>query len=413
MDEITRFVLLAQTDRFTITDLCEQFGISRKTAYKHLERYALNGLKGLQPRTHRPHTCPHRTDVDIEKLILDERRLHRTWGPRKLQMVLQTKHGIESPPAHSTIGEILRRNGMSARRRRKPGAYCASNDGLRAPTQPNHVWTVDFKGYFNLGNHQRCDPLTVCDRYSHYILACRAQPNQQYGNTLRTFRKLMRQAGLPEIIRCDLGSPFASNGLGRLSSLSIWWIDQGIQVEFMRPASPQENGSHERMHRDLKAEATAPASANLAAQQRRFERWRHDYNHNRPHAALGMQTPAHFYQPSVRRLNENDRPMSYGSDYETKIVSSSGHVCHEGKNYHMGAAFAGKPAGLRRNDAGHTEIYYSNVLLGRLVYDPQRKSIGASTAYIEPAPPRGGEAAASPAPPPLEFRQGREPSPLP
>jgi transposase InsO family protein len=399
LDEITRFVSLAQTDRFIFSDLCEQFGISRKTGYKHMARHALDGLKGLQPRSHRPHSCPHRTDVDIEKLILAERRLHRTWGPRKLQVVLQLKHGIENPPAHSTISEILRRNAMSAPRRRNPGAYSALNDGLTVPTQPNHVWTVDFKGCFNLGNSQRCDPLTVCDRYSHYILACRAQPNQQYENTLRTFKKLMRQAGLPEIIRCDLGSPFASNGLGRLSSLSIWWIDQGIQVEFMHPASPQENGSHERMHRDLKAEVASTPSANLAAQQRRFERWRHEYNHHRPHESLCMQTPAQFYQPSVRRLNEHDRPVCYGRDYETKNVSSSGHVSHEGKNYQVGAAFAGKPVGLRRDDAGQTGIYYANVLLGRLVYDPQRKSLGASATYIEPACPERRGADRPPAPP--------------
>ena len=413
MDENTRFVLLAQTNRFTITDLCEQFGISRKTGYKHLERYALEGLKGLGLRSHRPHSFPQRTDADIEALVLAERRLHRTWGPKKLHVVLQIKHGIESPPAQSTIGEILRRKGMSAARRRKPGAYCALNDGLTEPTQPNHVWTVDFKGYFNLGNFQRCDPLTVCDRYSRYLLASRAQPNQQYKNTLRTFKKLMRQVGLPEVIRADLGSPFASCGLGRLSSLSVWWIDQGIQVEFMHPASPHENGSHERMHRDLKAEATTPASDNFAAQQRRFERWRHDYNHHRPHEALGMQTPAQIYHPSQRRLNENDRLITYPRDYTAKVVSASGHIAHEGKNYHVGEAFIGKRVGLRRNDAGQTEIYYSNVLLGRLVCDPQRKSYGASVAYIEPAFSKGGEADRLPSTPTAEYRQGREPSPLP
>ena len=132
----------------------------------------------------------------------------------------------------------------------------------------------------------RCDPLTVCDRYSHYLLATRAQPNQQFTGTLRSFRALLRQTGLPEIIRCDLGTPFASVGLGRLSALSIWWIEQGIEVEFTRPASPQDNGSHERMHRDFKAEVAASPSPNLAAQQRRLERWRHEYNHQRPHGRI-------------------------------------------------------------------------------------------------------------------------------
>jgi transposase len=169
MEEIIRFVILARSGRFTLTDLCEQFGISRKTGYKYLERYAAEGMIGLQPRSHRPHQFPQRTDEAVESLILAERRLHRTWGPKKIQDILLKKHGVESPPACSTIGEILRRHGASVRRKRRPGGYHALNDGLTIPTQPNHVWTVDFKGWFFLGNGQRCDPLTVCDGYSHYV----------------------------------------------------------------------------------------------------------------------------------------------------------------------------------------------------------------------------------------------------
>jgi len=169
------------------------------------------------------------------------------------------------------------------------------------------------------------------------VLACQARENQQFKGTLRAFQNLMRQVGLPEVIRVDHGTPFASIGLGRLSSLSLWWIEQGIEVEFTRPASPQDNGSHERMHRDLKAETTQPPSVNMAAQQRRFERWRHTYNHERPHESLGQQFPADYYQPSERRLAENDKPIVYPSHYEVKMVSDSGHVAHEGKNYHVGS----------------------------------------------------------------------------
>ena len=371
MEEIIRFVMLAQTDRFTVTDLCEQFGISRKTGYKHLERYAASGLRGLQERSHRPHAFPQRTDEEVEGLILAERRLHRTWGPKKLHRVLQVKHGFEAPPARSTIAEILRRHGLSALRRRRPGSYQALNDGLTVPTQPNHVWTVDFKGWFNLGNGQRCDPLTVCDRYSHYVLGCRARPDQQFKGTLHVFKDLMRQAGLPEIIRVDHGSPFASVGLGRLSSLSVWWIEQGIEVEFTRPASPQDNGSHERMHRDLKAEATHPPSANLPAQQRRFERWQYTYNHERPHESLEQQCPAEFYHKSARGLNEHDKPLVYPTDFEVKVISTSGHLAHEGKNYLVGEAFAGKRVGLQRNADGHTELHFANVYLGNVRYDAE------------------------------------------
>lgn len=237
------------------------------------------------------------------------------------------------------------------------------------PIQPNQVWTVDFKGWFLLGNGQRCDPLTVCDRYSHYVLAIRAQPDQQFGRTQRTFRSLMRQAGVPQVIRVDHGSPFASVGPGRLSSLSVWWIEQGIEVEFTRPASPQDNGSHERMHKDLKAEATQPGSANLAAQQRRFERWQYTYNHERPHESLDQQRPAEIYQPSKRRINEGDNPIVYDAGMEVKHVSESGHMAHEGKNYLVGEAFAGKPVALRLNDQGQTELHFANVHLGNLRYD--------------------------------------------
>jgi transposase InsO family protein len=382
MEEIIRFVMLAQSARFTVTELCEQFGISRKTGYKHLERYAAGGLKGLAARSHRPHEFPQRTDAAVEGLILAERRLHRTWGPKKLHKVLEVKHGIESPPARSTIGEILRRHGLSVQRRRKPGMYSALNDGLTVPTRPNHVWTVDFKGWFLLGNGERCDPLTVCDRYSRYLLACRAQANQQFKGTLRTFQALMRQAGVPEVIRVDHGTPFASIGLGRLSSLSIWWIEQGIAVEFTHLASPQDNGSHERMHRDLKAEAIDPPSINYAAQQRRFERWQHTYNNERPHESLGQQRPCEFYQPSSRRLNENDKPLVYSADCEVKKVSVSGFLAHEGKSYHVGEAFAEKRMGLRLNSRGQTELLFANVHLGNLIYDPAEQF--RPTAYIAP-----------------------------
>lgn len=398
MEEIIRFVSLAQTDRFTITDLCEQFGISRKTAHKHLQRYAAGGWKALQPRSHRPHSFPQRTDETVEKLVLAERRLHRTWGPKKIQDILLKKHGIEAPPACSTIAEMLRRHGLSVRRRRRPGAYFPSNNGLTVPTQPNHVWTVDFKGWFLLGNGQRCDPLTVCDRYSHFVLAVRAQPDQQFKRTQYTFGALMRQSGVPEIIRVDLGSPFASAGLGRLSRLSIWWIEQGIEVEFTRPGSPQDNGSHERMHKDLKAEATEPPSANLAAQQRRFERWRYTYNHERPHESLDQQRPAEVYQASNRRVNENDKPIVYAPDFEVKEVSESGFVAHAGKNYHLGEAFAGKRVGLRRNDVGQTELHFANLHLGNLRFDAEGGRF-TPTAYVGRPEPKNHKSTSNPAKP--------------
>jgi transposase InsO family protein len=211
-EEIKRFVLLAKSGRISVSELCADFGISRKTGYKHLERYEQEGLRGLEGRSRRPMRSPTRTEAAVEELIIAERKAHPRWGPKKLGAILGLKHGMESPPAESTIGAILQRSGLSQRRRRRPGIYPARPRLLTEADHPNHVWAVDFKGWFILGNGQRCDPLTVCDRYSRYVIECRAQCSQTHVDTLRNFRNIMRYHGLPEIIRVDNGTPFASNG---------------------------------------------------------------------------------------------------------------------------------------------------------------------------------------------------------
>lgn len=213
-------------------------------------------------------------------------------------------HGIYHPPHESTIALALSRYGLSQRRKRKIGVHRVRPEHLTGPTRPNEVWTVDFEGWFTLQDGQRCDLLTECDRYSRYIICCHGCANQQFKGTLRVFKKLIRHHGLLEIIRVDNGAPFASVALGGLSKLSVWWIEQGIRVEFMTPASPQEDCSHERMHRDLKAEATKPPSKNLPAQRKRLERWRHEYNNDRPHESLDMLRSADIYRNSAKRIGE-------------------------------------------------------------------------------------------------------------
>jgi transposase InsO family protein len=382
MEQKHRFVSLAATGRFTFTELCADFHVSRKTGHKWVSRYRKEGTAGLRERSRRPHGCAHQTALRIAQLILRERRKHRTWGPKKLRRLLRRDHGIRRPPACSTIAAILQRNGLSQRPRRKPGLYEVARHALTVPTHPNHVWTVDFKGWFTLGNGQRCDPLTVCDLYSRYYLACRARPNQQLAGTLRAFRKLMRRHGLPEIIRVDNGTPFASLALGRLSALSVWWIQQGIIVEFIQPASPQQNGSHERGHRDLKAEATQPPSPTMAAQQRRFDRWQHLRNHVRPHEALDMLTPAQIYRRSPRRLRDNDTAIRYPQGWSVKRASTTGHLSHDGHNYHLGEIFADCRLGLRPGPDGCTELHFANRHLGHFVFDPAERF--RPPAYIAP-----------------------------
>ncbi len=382
MEEINRYVSLAVSGRFTHTQLCADFHISRKTGYKWLRRYQTAGRLGLQPRSHRTQRCPHRTAPQVVQQLLAWRRRYQTWGPKKLYALLLEQRRRVPPPACSTIAAILRRHGLITPRRRRPGLYPVPPAKLTKPTHPNHVWTVDFKGWFLLGNAQRCDPLTVCDGFSHYVIGCRAQPNQQFKGTLRAFKKLMRHHGLPQIIRVDNGAPFASIGLGRLSQLSVWWINQGIAVEFTRPGHPQDNGSHERMHKDLKAECTQPPSPTFAAQQRRLERWQHLRNHVRPHEALQMQKPAQIYHRSRRRLSEHVKAPRYPKTHQVRTVSASGHVWHQGHNYHVGEALAGCKVGLFGNATGTTELHFANVHLGNLLYDPEEQH--RPKAYVVP-----------------------------
>ena len=382
MDQKLRFVTLARSGKFHISDLCIEFGISRKTGHKYIKRFADIGSAGLKEKSRRPHVSSNATDAQVEKLIIKERRLHRTWGPKKIRVVLRTKHGIESPPATSTIGSILKRLGLAKARRRGPGATYVERGELTVPSHPNEVWTVDFKGWFLLKNGQRCDPLTVCDLKSHYIIGCRAMPNQQYKRTHYEFKRLMRRQGLPEIIRVDNGTPFASVGLGGFSRLSVWWISQGISVEFTRPGCPQDNGSHERMHKDLKTEATKPPSANMKAQKRRFQRWVDEFNHQRPHEALGMMTPSDSYHSSRRRLNQCDI-IRYPKGYDVVRVGDSGHIYYEGRNWRVGEAFIGQPIGLLRTDKGRVEAYYANVRLGHLAYGSDGGRFRPA-AYIAP-----------------------------
>ena len=370
MNQKMQFVSLAATGRFSVTQLCEDFDISRKTGHKWLGRYAAHGPKGLGDVSRRPHGCCHQTPAEVLALLLKERKAHPMWGPKKIQDLLVYKHGIESPPARSTIASLLSQHGLIKRRRRKPGVYHGKPSELTEPVRANHVWTFDYKGWFLTQDRVRCDPLTVCDRFSRYIVGCQARLDQQFNGTYAATRKMMRHHGLPEIIRVDNGSPFASNGWGRLSRLSVWWVSQGIQVEFTRPGHPQDNGSHERMHRDLKAETLQPSARNLRAQQRLFDRWRHTYNHARPNEGIGMQKPAQLYHRSERRLNETDKTVRYPKDYTRKRVSDSGHILYRKRSYHVGKAFAGVNVGIKQTDSGVSELYFANVHLANLTLNP-------------------------------------------
>ena len=386
MEKRLELVLLAESGEFTVTELCERFCVSRKTAYKWISRYHELGQSGLCDRSRAPKNRPHRTPDEIEKLIIFERRKHPTWGPKKIQSRLISKHGIEEPPAISTIGEILKRHGLSKRKKRRQGVYPSNRGELTNSERPNHVWCTDHKGWFLLQNDLRCIPLTITDLFSRYIIGIEADEFSTQKTAKAGFKKAFRQYGVPEIIRVDNGSPFASMGPGRLSKLSVWWMSLGISVEFTRPGCPQDNGSHERMHRTLKAECCQPSSINHHAQQQRFDRWRKTFNTERPHEALSMQIPAEVYHRSNMTMDQSIKTRLYDLGDETLKVSESGHIYLDGKNLHVGEALSGSEVALDRNpESGLIEVRYVNVKLGEYQQGQDEKRLRPTGYYASRA----------------------------
>lgn len=369
MEERIKFAVRAARGAEVFSAVCEEFGISRKVGYKWVRRYKEHGVAGTREWSRRPKSSPNKTDSWIEKWLVKERRAHPRWGPKKLIWAIETKHGVTEAPAISTVAKILNRRGLSGRRgrrRRQGEAIRLDGKGLTKPSRANEVWTADFKGWFKTQDGYRCDPLTVTDLFSHYVLAVKAVPQASYRCARRAFKALFRLYGLPEVIRVDNGPPFGSAGLAGLSKLNIWWIKLGIRVEHIRPASPHLNGSHERMHRELKEDTTQPASKNRRAQQRRFDRWRRYFNHARPHEAIGMRKPADLYQPSARLYSQADKKFSYPDGFLVKEISESGFLWYSGERYFLGEAFANHSVGLKRNGSQVIEVFLAKQRVGAL-----------------------------------------------
>src|SRR5688500_2331737 len=287
MDQRLEFVAAHLRGLYDLTTLCRRFGVSRKTGYKWLARYAAEGPRGLHDRSHVPHHCPHAIAPAVATLLLAARRAHPDWGPAKLVQYLAPRHPeLTRWPAVSTVADLLTRHGLVMRRRRRrpvthPGAVPIQT------TAPNDLWTADFKGQFRTRDGVYCYPLTIADQHTRYLLRVHGLLSVRVAGARPVFERAFREYGLPRAIRTDNGVPFANTGLHGLTQLSVWWIRLGIAHQRIRPASPQENGAHERMHRTLKAETTRPPAAACARQQQAFIAFRREYNHERPHAALG------------------------------------------------------------------------------------------------------------------------------
>ena len=324
MDERKKFVTrLLDGDK--MTDVCHDFGISRKTGYKIYERYIEYGQAGLEDGSRRPRRLANLLDSGVAEIILKLKREKPTWGAPKLRELLVRKYSDLNPPAISTIHSLLDRNGL-VKSRKNQRRFKATGTYLSSPTQPNHLWCTDFKGQFQMGNQLYCYPLTITDQVSRYILGIEAMERINEVEVFAAFKHVFREFGLPDGMRSDNGVPFSSRGLFGLSKLSVWWLKLGIKLERIQPGKPQQNGRHERMHKTLKLSVTKPPARNLLSQQEKFNFFSEEFNHERPHEALQMKTPSQVYKKSVREYPKLIPELSYPMHDQKLLVTQCGTI---------------------------------------------------------------------------------------
>ena len=357
------FVIANDSGEYSFSELCDLFGVSRQCGYKWLKRWESDGVSGLDDRSRAPKTCPHRVEDEVRELLLEARRKHPTWGPKKLLPWLRRRHDVDLP-SRSTASEILKRAGLADRARRRRRLEHPGKPMTNA-SSPNALWAADFKGQFLMRDGNYCYPLTVTDQYSRYVLACKGLRSTSEIPVERAFERLFREYGLPDAIRTDNGVPFATIALGRLSHLSVWWIKLGIRPELIEPAHPQQNGQHERMHKTLKRETTRPPGKDMKAQQRKFDRWIAEFNNDRPHESLLMEPPAKLYVPSLRPYPQKIEGPSYPKHFEVRYVSRNNGIRWNRRWINVSATLREEHVGCEEVDDGVWNVWFGPVLLGR------------------------------------------------
>jgi transposase InsO family protein len=363
-DQRQRFVHAYATEAWSMTELCERFGITRPTGYKWFARWQAAGDGALANRPCAPQGSPHQTPAALVELLVASRRQYG-WGATKLLAVLRRRYPRQAWPTRSTVNAILDRRGLLRKQRRTRRSPPRDASPL-ATTAPNQIWPADFKGQFKTGDGRYCYPLTVTDHYSRAVLLCRGLPSTKTADARPVLLALFREVGLPDAIRTDNGAPFASTALHGLSALNVWWMQLGIEHQRIRPGYPQANGTHERMHRELKRETAVPAAATARAQQRRFDAFRRRYNEERPHEALGDRTPSTRWQPSPRAYPARIAPPAYPGHFEVRRIRSGGTFRFRGLHPFLSHALEGTDIGLEEVTDGVWNIVYYRTVLGRL-----------------------------------------------
>jgi putative transposase len=364
MDQRVAFIADWLREEWTMMELAERYGISRKTGYKWVERYEGDPQHGLAERSRAPKTHGRAMADERRRAVLALRRAHPRWGPKKLRAVLCEREPQLVWPAASTMGELLRREGLSERRRRARYVVPLTQP-LAAAQGANDVWTADFKGWFRTADGTRCDPLTIMDAYSRFVLCCRIVPPTGAG-VRPWFERVFREYGLPRALRTDNGSPFATLGAGQLSQLAVWLLKLGIQLDRIAPGHPEQNGRHERFHLTLQEETSTPPAATARAQQGRFDRLRREFNRERPHEALGQQPPARVDVASARPFPARLEEPWYDATHQVRRVNPNGQIKWQGDLVFISEAVRRETVGLVETEHGDWLVRFMHVELGRV-----------------------------------------------
>lgn len=385
MDQRLQFVLRSLNDRgSSFLELCREFGITPKTGYKWKERFLVRGSAGLSDESRRPHHSPDALSEQVVCDLIGLRNVHKTWGARKLQASYGRANPGQEPPSESSIKRVLERAGLLQHRRRRPAKDAGRIQNRLVPQAPNDLWTVDFKGWWYTPTGQRCEPLTVRDAFSRFVL-CVAIPPDACSQTIRQeFELLFERYGLPGTIRSDNGRPFAvPNAPWGLSRLSAWWLALGINLDRIAPGKPQQNGAHERMHRDIACELERQIEGDLKQHAAAAEIWRQSYNYQRPHEALEMRTPGEVYTNSPRPYRGTPDQLEYPAGYLDRKVGHHGEIVMEGHRIFLTAALAGWNVGLKRLQDGTYALYFGGLCLGSIDVPKEAFVIGQPPTTLE------------------------------
>jgi transposase InsO family protein len=364
MDQRVALIADWLRDEWTMTELAARYGISRKTAYKWVARYVGDRDHGLQERSRAPHRHGRAQSAATRAVVLALRQAHPRWGPKKLRAVLQRRDPQRAWPAASTMGDWLRSEGLSVPQRRTRYTVPLTRP-LAAATAPNVVWTADFKGWFRTRDGTRCDPLTIMDAWSRFVLCCRITPPSTVG-VRPSFERAFREYGLPQVLRTDNGPPFATTSAGQLSRLAVWWLKLGIALDRIAPGHPEQNGRHERFHLTLQQDTATPPAPTPVAQQHRFDRLCREYNEVRPHEALGYDTPAQHYVASSRAYPTRLEDPWYDATHQVRRVKRGGVIKWQGAEVFVSEAVSGELVGLAETASGDWAIRFTHVELGRI-----------------------------------------------